>query len=204
MKLEYYFSTKRCILLGVLFWLLGSVICIAGASMAHYKTENMQYPGKTPWYQTVHVGSDDYTMLGITFENGSVVGLGNFNNRLFFSGSIGASFSGSRIGNESQLTMDFTVLNGNDSQSLHLKKGDILDVAIEIHSGTVNVNIQKTAELSESTEPKKEDKSIKFAPLYRKRDLTEDTCQLEIPEDGIYEVSVTGQGASGSAHIVKR
>lgn len=203
MKLNYYFTTKRCILLGLLFGVLGAVICFAGMNMAHFKTENLQIKEKAPWYQTVHFGSDDYTLLGITFENGSIIGLGLWDNELFLPSGIGAQFSGSRIGNDSQLTMDFTALNGNDSQSLHLKKGDILDVDIDIHSGSVNVNIQKTTELNESAEPKKEDKSIKFAPLYRKRDLSKDTCTLEIPEDGIYEVSVNGMGASGRLQIIK-
>lgn len=204
MKLKHYFSTKRCILLGFLFCLIGAAICFAGLSQADFKTERLQYPGKTPWYQTVHFGSDNYTMLGVTFRDGSIVGLGSWNNELFLSGGIGAAFNGSRIGNDSQLTMEFTILNGNDTQNLMLKKDDILDVNISVNRGSLNVNVQKIAELSESTEIQNGDKSIKFPPIYRKQNLTDDTCELTIPEDGIYSITVVGQGAAGSVSFVKR
>ena len=117
---------------------------------------------------------------------------------------IGAAFNGSRTGNDSQLTMDFTVLNGNDTQNLILKKGDILDVDISVNSGSLNVNVQKIAELSESTEIQNQDKSIRFPPIYRRQNLTDDTCELVIPEDGIYSVTIVGQGAAGKVSFIKR
>lgn len=204
MKLKHYFSTKRCILLGFLFWLIGAAICFTGLFQADFKTERLQYPGKTPWYQTVHFRPDHYVLLGVTFNDGSVVGLGSWNSKPFLSGGIGAAFNGSRTGNDSQLTMDFTVLNGNDTQNLILKKGDILDVDISVNSGSLNVNVQKIAELSESTEIQNQDKSIRFPPIYRRQNLTDDTCELIIPEDGIYSVTIVGQGAAGKVSFVKR
>lgn len=190
MKLKYYLSTKRCILLGFLFWLLGALICFAGLFQADFKTENLQISGKTPWYQTVHFDADNYTQLGVTFNDGSFVGLGSWNNKIFLTSNFGAHFNGSRIGNESRLVMDFTVLNGNDSQLLTLKKGDRIDADIVIHSGSININIEKKPDSN--------------PPLYRKQDVTAETFSLEVPEDGIYEVSVTGKGAAGKVSFIKQ
>lgn len=204
MKLKSYFSIKRCIFLGFLFWILGAVICFAGLVRAGFKTEQLQYPGKTPWYQTVHFNSDNYTALGITFSGGNIIGLGSWNNTLFLSSNLKAQFNGSRTGNDSQFLMDFSVFNTSDSQLLYLKKGDILDISLSLHSGFLNVNIQKIAELSESPDLKTADKSIKFAPLYRKQDIADESCELTIPEDGIYDITVIGQNAAGKVSFVKQ
>ena len=107
---------------------------------------------------------------------------------LFLSGCSAPTFNGSRTGNDIQLLMEYTVLNTTDGQTLSLEAGDTLDVAVVSTSGTVSVNIQKDGE----------------PPLYAQEDVPTGQFSLEIPEDGEYSITVTGERARGSVSFVKR
>lgn len=97
-------------------------------------------------------------------------------------------FNGNRTGNDSQLIMDYRVLNVEDSQILDLKKGDIVDFKIISESGRVDIILQKEGE----------------AHIYKGVDIPTSSFSVDIPEDGKYKVSVTGKNAKGNVSIIKR
>ena len=107
---------------------------------------------------------------------------------LFLSGCSAPTFNGSRTGNDSQFLMEYTVLNTTDGQALSLEAGDTLDVAVVSTSGTVSVSIQKDGE----------------PPLYAQENVPTGQFSLEIPEDGAYNITVTGEQARGSVSFVRR
>ena len=75
-----------------------------------------------------------------------------------------------------------------DGVDLSLEAGDALDVAVVSTSGTVSVNIQKEG----------------APPLYAREDVPTGQFSLEIPEDGEYNITVTGEQARGSVSFVRR
>ena len=108
---------------------------------------------------------------------------------LFLSGCSAPTFNGSRrTGNDSQFLMEYTVLNTTDGQTLSLEAGDALDVAVVSASGAVSVNIQREG----------------APPLYAREDVPTGQFSLEIPEDGEYNITVTGEQARGSVSFVRR
>lgn len=100
---------------------------------------------------------------------------------------IGMSFSGSRIGNDSQLTMKYSVFNTTYDQYLVMEKGDVIDADIESESGTLSVTIQ-----SEDGET-----------VYENEDVPTGTFQIEISKKGTYKLEVTGKKAKGSLSFRK-
>ena len=102
---------------------------------------------------------------------------------LFLSGCSAPTFNGSRTGNDSQFLMEYTVLNTTDGQTLSLEAGDTLDVAVVSASGAVSVNIQREG----------------APPLYAREDVPTGQFSLEIPEDGEYNITVTGEQARRAA-----
>ena len=107
---------------------------------------------------------------------------------LFLSGCSAPTFNGSRTGNDSQFLMEYTVLNTTDGQTLSMEAGDTLDVAVVSASGAVSVNIQREG----------------APPLYAREDVPTGQFSLEIPEDGEYNITVTGEQARGSVSFVRR
>lgn len=98
-----------------------------------------------------------------------------------------ATFNGSRTGNDSQLIMEYTVFNTTDSQTLELERGDRLSVEIVQEKGTLSLSIE-----GEGGEP-----------LYADEDAQSGSFELEIPEDGSYQVTVSGEQARGSLSVVR-
>lgn len=96
-------------------------------------------------------------------------------------------FNGNRTGNDNQFIMDYKVLNTTDYQLLKLAQGDSISVDIINESGTLDIEICKA------------DKS----PIYVGNAVPTSSFQVEIPEDGIYKVSVTGKHAKGSVRFIK-
>ena len=58
----------------------------------------------------------------------------------------GADFDGSRLGNESELTMEFKTLNREDEQNLTIGEGEHLHAEISVEKGSLSVVIQKDDE----------------------------------------------------------
>ena len=104
-----------------------------------------------------------------------------------FSACNFTKFDGSRTGNESQLIMQYDVLNMTDSQKLKLAAGDILRFDVVSQSGSVDIQLQKGEE----------------DPIYEGTDIPTSAFQVVIQDDGTYTVSVTGKKAKGSVSVIK-
>lgn len=97
------------------------------------------------------------------------------------------AFDGSRIGNESQLIMDYKVFHTTDSQTLELLAGDIVHFDVVSQSGSVDILLQKNEE----------------SPVYEGSAIPTSAFDVNIIDSGTYTVSVTGKNAAGSVHITK-
>ena len=87
------------------------------------------------------------------------------------------SFSGSRMGNDSQLIMKYSIFNTRDSQYFEMDQGDVIDADIVSDSGKLSVTVQ-----SEDGET-----------VYENEDVPTGTFQIEIRKKGIYKIKVTGR-----------
>ena len=97
-------------------------------------------------------------------------------------------FDGSRLGNDSQLVMEYKTLNGTDSQELELKEGDLLEIQLLNHGGgSLKAVVQKGEE----------------EPIFEEENISVNRVTLEIEESGPSTVTVTGQKARGSVSFVK-
>lgn len=98
-----------------------------------------------------------------------------------------ANFNGSRIGNESQLIMDYKILDSTDSQELELTAGDIVNFEIVSQSGSIDIRLQKGEK----------------EPIYEGIDIPTSAFHVTIGESGKYTVSVTGKKSKGSVSVMK-
>lgn len=107
---------------------------------------------------------------------------------LILSACSTTKFNGNRTGNESQLIMDYEILNKTDYQVLELEKGDTVDFVIVSERGKVDITLQKDGE----------------SPIYQGKDVPTSTFSVEIFESGSYKVTVTGKNAKGNVSIIKK
>lgn len=98
-----------------------------------------------------------------------------------------SDFDGSRIGNNTQLIMEYTKFNTTDSQDLVVEAGDIIHVEIVVENGHLSYKIQK-----DDDESIAESESIFFSVEY----------DFDVKESGTYTVTVIGENAKGSAKFV--
>lgn len=96
-----------------------------------------------------------------------------------------SEFDGSRTGNESQLVLEYKMLNKTDSQELKLEKGDTVKFNVVNKSGSLAIVLCK------------EDGEV----VYEGSMLVTSTFQVEIEESGTYTVSVTGKKTRGSVSV---
>lgn len=96
-------------------------------------------------------------------------------------------FDGSRTGNDSQFIMEYRIFDGTDAQTLQLKEGESIDVAIVNTSGTLEIVIRS------------QDDKI----LYENDDVSTGSFQIEVKETGKYTITVTGTQAKGSVQFTK-
>lgn len=84
--------------------------------------------------------------------------------------------------------MKYSILNGTDSQMLVLEEGDVIDAEIVNDSGKLSIKIQKDEE----------------EPIYESKDISDSNeFEVEIEENGIYTITVTGEKAKGSVSFLK-
>lgn len=98
------------------------------------------------------------------------------------------SFSGSRIGNDHKLIMEYSIFNTTDSQTLKLEKGDILEVEIVSDSGKLSVFLKNDQDDN----------------IYKGNDVPTGNFQITIEESGTYRLLVTGDKAKGSLSVKKK
>lgn len=91
------------------------------------------------------------------------------------------------MGNESQLIMEYKVLNKTESQKLKLAEGDIVYFEVVNQSGSISISLKKEGD----------------EPVFEGKNISTSTFQVGVEESGIYTVSVTGRNAKGSISITK-
>ena len=96
----------------------------------------------------------------------------------------GATFNGSKTGDEDHFDIDFEMLNTSYSHNLKMKEGEVLDVTVEAESGNISLTIQK-----EDAEP-----------VYRGSNLESTAFQVGIEKEGTYTLTVAGKKARG--HVI--
>ena len=96
------------------------------------------------------------------------------------------TFRGSRIKNPDAYLLDIERMNGTDSHTLELKKGDILQVQFETVQGSLNMEINA------------EDGTC----IYCGNGEETTSFELKIPEDGCYLVAIEARQAKGTIHII--
>lgn len=83
---------------------------------------------------------------------------------------------------EDSFTMTFYPLNGSQTETFALNAGDAVEVVFERTSGTLSALIGQ---------PGKE-------PVYQGNDMASGSFSVIVPDDGAYEITVTGRRAEGS------
>lgn len=91
-------------------------------------------------------------------------------------------FSGSRSVSADEFRLDYTLLDRQETASLHLSAGDALRVTLSHTRGTADVTVGMA-----DTEP-----------IYTGKGLTDMAFTLNIRQGGEYRISVTGHDAAGS------
>lgn len=102
---------------------------------------------------------------------------------LALAGCKGATFNGSRLGNEDQYVLEYTQFNTTDSQNLELESGDVVHTQIVCDGGSVSIEV----------------KCGDSKPVY-KGDAVSESYEFDImiEESGTYTITVTGEKAQGS------
>lgn len=101
----------------------------------------------------------------------------------FLLSACGVEFEGSRLGNDSQLVMSYSVLNKAESQNLNANSGEVINANIIVDRGSLSVKIQKDGEV----------------PIYENNNISESVdFDVNIEESGVYTVVVIGKMAKGS------
>lgn len=101
--------------------------------------------------------------------------------------ACGTKFDGSRIGNDSEFIMEYSVLNTTDTQELIAESGDAINAKIVVNKGSLSIKIQR-----DGKEPIYESDGISVSNEF----------DVEIDEDGTYTVEVTGKKAKGSVSFI--
>ena len=96
----------------------------------------------------------------------------------------GATFSGSKTGDENHFDIEFEVLNSSFSHDLELNEGESLEVTATKEAGKISLRIQ----CGESE------------PVYQGDNLESTNFKVNINESGTYTITVAGQKAKG--HVV--
>lgn len=96
-------------------------------------------------------------------------------------------FTGSRMKNPDAYIMDFSHMNGSDSHTMHLLRGDELRVCTETTAGSLGIEI------------KADDGEI----LYSGNGEVVGKFTLNIPHEGDYTISVDARHAAGKVSVTK-
>ncbi len=95
-------------------------------------------------------------------------------------GASGA-FDGSRVSDESGFRMEYAALNREETAALQLAAGEEIQVILSHSAGSVDVTVGQEGK----------------APIYKGTAQENAEFLLTIPEEGIYQISVTGHQAKG-------
>lgn len=102
-------------------------------------------------------------------------------NGIICTSSQNKTFNGSKTGDEDYYDISFDILNTTDTHDFAMTQGESILVHIEKQSGDMKVAIQKDQD----------------SPIYEGNGDVATDFSVDISEDGIYTVSVTGHNAKG-------
>ena len=102
-------------------------------------------------------------------------------------GGNDAAFNGSKVGNENEFRMEYSILNTTYEHSMELFSGDIVECSIQNEKGDLDVCVQK------------QDGEY----VYRGSSLPTSSFLIIIEEAGTYTISITGERARGSVAFVR-
>ena len=91
------------------------------------------------------------------------------------------TFDGSRISNETEFRMEYSILDREESAELKLREGDQIKVHISHTAGNADVIVGQEGE----------------EPIYKGTAQENADFILTVPETGCYHISVTGHRAKG-------
>lgn len=101
-----------------------------------------------------------------------------------------AIFDGERISDPGRYALRFDRMNGTDSETMTLEKGDALHVSWRIESGYVSIGIeQKNKEAIYRADDRPAGDNADF--------------YVEIPETGLYTITVSAREAKGQIEFMK-
>lgn len=98
-----------------------------------------------------------------------------------------SQFVGNSSGNNNMLVMDYSIFNKSYSQKMNLEKGDIIEVNVTNDTGHVSLIVKGSNK-----------------ELYSKKKIANDSFEIAIEEDDIYDVEVIGYNAAGKLSIQKK
>lgn len=98
-------------------------------------------------------------------------------------------YDGSRIGNESQLSMEYRVFNGGDQQELSLKAGDIMQGSVERRKGSLRIRLCRQGEKE---------------PVFEMENPASGSFSVEIEEDGRYYPVYRRKRSCGKLSVYQR
>lgn len=99
-----------------------------------------------------------------------------------------ARYDGSRIGNESLLSMEYRIFNGVEQQELSLKAGDLMQGSVERRKGNLHIKLCRQGEEE---------------AVFEMKNPPSGSFSVEIEEDGRYVLYIEGKGAAGSFQFIK-
>lgn len=100
----------------------------------------------------------------------------------FCLGCSKSKFNGSKVANENEFLLKYSVFNTTYEQKFDLTQGNVIKCSIEADKGNVDIVIQK----------KNGEK------VYQGNDVPTGNFDVEIEENGEYTISVIGNKAAGS------
>ena len=98
-----------------------------------------------------------------------------------------ASYSGSKVSDETGFRMEYTGLNGTETADMECSEGEQLRVIILQTAGNVDITVGQSGK----------------APVYRGTAQTDADFILTVSEGGRYQISVTGHQAKGRISILR-
>lgn len=94
-----------------------------------------------------------------------------------------SKFIGSKVCNENEFCLEYSVFNTTYEQSFHLEQGDVICCSIVADKGTIDIMIQ----------------SNEGVKAYQGSDVPTGNFEVQVEEAGEYTITVTGDKAAGSA-----
>ena len=96
-----------------------------------------------------------------------------------------SDFTGDQIKNPDAYLLDIEEMNGTDQHTLELREGDVLQVRFETARGALSMEIQ----------------SPDGTVLYQGNGKETTDFTVNVPENGLYTVTVEARRASGTVHV---